>query len=148
MPSTANLRRQHDAAMTLASQIIDLMDRCESRNDAYRISLALAKLLGLLRIHLAQEDQGLYPAMIRSGDADAAATAQAFATEMGGLAEQLERFAARWTCSAAIFAALAEFRAEAMAVFAALATRIHRENEELYPLAQRVVAARMHQDAA
>lgn len=148
MPSTANLRRQHDAAMSLVSTIIDLMDRCQTREDAYRISLSLAKLLGMLRIHLAQEDQGLYPAMIRSGDAEAAATAQAFATEMGGLAEQLERFAGRWTCSAAIFTSLAEFRREAMAVFAALATRIHRENEELYPLAQRVVAARMHRDAA
>lgn len=134
MSRTALLRRQHDAAMAL---ITDIRTRlAEAKPDAYVIGLSLAKLTGLLRIHLAQEDRTLYPEMIASGNSAASAAARSFQEEMGGLSQRFAEYAARWTTSRVIESALPEFRKETLTVLAALEMRIQRENEQLYPLAE------------
>lgn len=134
MSRTTALRRQHDAALQLASRILEQVDRYEGCGDAHGISVSLAKLLGLLRIHLAQEDKSLYPSIIESGDERIATIAQRFVAEMGGLAERLGIFASRWSNSAAIASNFDDFRREARIIIDALGSRIARENEELYPL--------------
>ena len=135
MSRTADLRCQHDAATRLVARIMFRIEHFEDGDDAYPIGLDLAKLHGLLRIHLTQEDVVLYPAMIGSGDTKLAMIASRFAIEMGDLADQFERFVRRWGSSAVIGARFDHFRSEALAIFAALETRIDRENDELYPLA-------------
>lgn len=134
------LRRQHVEIMRLATSIADRGKLFAGLEDAYAISLDLAKLLGQLRIHLAQEDIHLYRAMIRSGDPAAIATAQRFATEMGGLAQLFEDFATRWSSSAVIAACFADFTRESRSIFSLLETRVRRENVELYPLADALPA--------
>ena len=136
MTRTDRLHLQHDVAEQLVARIVAQMDHFEGRNDAYRISVNLAKLLGVLRVHLAQEDLYLYPAMMKSDDEVAATLARRFADEMGDLAEQFEQFATCWSASAAIVGRIEQFRAEARAIFGALTIRIARENDELYPLAK------------
>ena len=64
--------------------------------------------------------------------------ARHFASEMGDFAERLEEFALHWSTSAAIAACFDEFREETRGIFAALETRIRRENRQLYPLADRL----------
>lgn len=135
MSRTSALRRQHDAASALASRLQDEIERHRADRDTHGISVMLAKLLGLLSIHLAQEDRSLYPAMMASGDERAAAVARRFAEEMGGLAGRLKTFAAHWSSPAAIASNYDDFRQEAGTVLAALGERIERENECLYPLA-------------
>lgn len=135
MCRTANLRRQHDAAVALVGEISALSDRLGEPGIPYRVGLLLAKLTGLLRIHFAQEDKLLYPYMIHSADPDASSTAMAFQAEMGGLGGAYEAFASRWSSGETIRTAPAAFRKEAGDVFAALALRIERENSQLYPLA-------------
>lgn len=134
MGRTATLRRQHDAAVDLVGQIIERSNGSATLDNAYRIGLLLAKLTGLLRIHFAQEDHSLYPSLLASPAS--ALTARHFMDEMGDLAATFEAFAKRWTSSTAIAADFAGFRRESGAVFAALADRVRRENEELYPLAE------------
>ncbi len=140
MTNTDTLRRQHAEIMRLATDIADRVDLFSRSEDAYAISLGLAKLLGLLRIHLAQEDIHLYRAMISSGDPAAMTTAQRFAAEMGGLAQSFEDFAARWSSSAVIAARFANFSAEAYLILSQLARRVRREDAELYPLADELQA--------
>lgn len=134
MSRTTVLRRQHDTALQHASRILEQVDRYQGCDDAHGISVSLAKLLGLLRIHLAQEDKSLYPSMIKSGDERVAAVAERFVAEMGGLAESLGVFASRWSNSAAIASNFDDFRRESRIIIGALDSRIARENEELYPL--------------
>ncbi|MBA3666665.1 MAG: hemerythrin domain-containing protein [Sphingomonas sp.] len=141
MARTDPLRHQHGLAAQIVSRIIDKIDHYSGPDDAYRISLDLSKLLGLLRTHLAQEDVHFYPAMIQSGDPQAGAAALSIAMEMGDLAERFERFAARWSSSAVIAARFDRFRYDALTIFAKLEARIRRENEELYPLADRLADA-------
>lgn len=138
MGRTANLRRQHDAAIALVGEIKALAQRLNEPGNPYCVGLKLAKLTGLLRIHFAQEDKLLYPYMIRSDHADASNVASEFQAEMGGLGATYEAFAARWSSGEAIAAASDQFRAEADGVFAALGRRISRENEQLYPLADAI----------
>ena len=138
MAHTAELRRQHDAATQLMTGISGQIAAYRGPDDACRLTLGVAQLLGLLRVHLTIEDEQLYPELIASDDACTASLARRFAREMGGLAERLEEFAMHWSTSAGIAARLGEFREETRELFAALENRIRRENQQLYPLADRL----------
>lgn len=135
---TANLRRQHDAAVDLVTEISRLRDAYKGPEDAYRIAVLLAKLTGMLRIHFVQEDKTLYPYMTASTNVAAAETALAFQSEMGGLGAAYESFSKRWSSSTAIVIDFDGFRRESRDVFKALGERIMRENEQLYPLADSI----------
>jgi hypothetical protein len=135
MSATEHLRRQHDAALDVSSRLFDLMDSYDGGRDAFPIAMQLNKLVGLLRIHLAQEDVELYPALFASRDGAVARLARCYATEMGGLASELEIFAQHWSCSASIVSNFEEFQDEANALLLHLAVRIEREDRYLYPLA-------------
>ena len=54
---TATLRRQHDAASQLASELVAQVEGYSDVAEAPRIAVTIARLLGLLRIHLALEDK-------------------------------------------------------------------------------------------
>ena len=82
MATLHSLRWQHDQASQLMLRLINLIKAHRPGDDAYPIALQLARWVGLLRGHLACEDDWLYPAMIASLDARAARTAQAFQTDM------------------------------------------------------------------
>jgi hypothetical protein len=135
MTITETLRRQHDAALDMSNRLFDLMDSYDGCRDAFAIAMQLNKLVGLLRIHLAQEDLQLYPALVASKDEDVARLARGFANELGGLATKLEIFALHSSCSASIVSNFDEFREEASTLLLKLAVRIEREDRYLYPLA-------------
>jgi hemerythrin-like domain-containing protein len=135
-----DLRRQHDAADEMAATVIDKMAAYRDEYDAASIALLIRKLAALLRLHFAYEDSMLYRTMIRSRDPAAACLAAEFRDEMGSLAEDFEDFARRWGTPDAIADSFADFKEEASAVLAALGSRIERENDQLYPLADRLRA--------
>lgn len=148
MSVTSHLRRQHDAALEQVQAMLALMDAYRPGADAFHLALSVARLLGLLRVHLAQEDVGLYPALQQCGDAEAAMIAARFVAEMGGLARDVEDYVRKWSSSAAIAADFAGFRDDSLNLFAALDARIERENTILYPLAERVGAQAWRKSAA
>lgn len=138
MSRTANLRRQHDAAVAIVGEMNRLLsDRpgIEARDGAVQATLLLAKLTGLLRIHFAQEDRQLYPALMASGRGGVAAVARRFFEEMGSLGPTYGAFSQRWASAEQVLSDPRGFRRESRTVFAALADRITRENDQLYPLA-------------
>ncbi|TZG26189.1 hemerythrin domain-containing protein [Sphingomonas montanisoli] len=145
MSRTANLRRQHDDAVAIVGEFNALLagrPGIETRDGAFQATLLLAKLTGLLRIHFAQEDRQLYPSLMASGGR-AAMIARRFVDEMGDLGPTYGAFAQRWESAARILSDPRGFRRESKAVFTALADRITRENEQLYPIAD----AQMDADA-
>jgi hemerythrin-like domain-containing protein len=146
MVNTQLLRRQHDDALAMTDRLLDLVDRHDPRKPVYPILLQLNRLIGLLRVHLAYEDVELYPSMMASADLHVARTAQAYVKEMGGLAADLESFARHWTCSASIVSNFLEFCEGMYDLLLALAVRIERENEHLYPLVETLLNDR--RDAA
>lgn len=134
MSKLTNLRNQHDDALAMADRLIDLIDGYGDAHDALPIAVQFAKLVGLLRVHFAQEDVLLYPALVASGDLEVARLALAYAAEMGALAHELEQFIRRWPSSAVIAGSFAEFAEAARELVLALAVRIERENRFVYPL--------------
>jgi iron-sulfur cluster repair protein YtfE (RIC family) len=137
-----SLRQQHGAAEDMAATILSLVSSYRDEYDAIPIARLIGKLNVLLRVHLAYEDTVLYPLMMRSGDGEAAALAHLFSEETGAIAPRFEDFVRRWSRPTAIDAMFDLFQEEATALFAALAARIERENDLLYPLAERMTQPR------
>jgi hypothetical protein len=54
---------------------------------------------------------------------------------MGGLAGAFESYMKEWSSSTAISASAAAFTEQSKGIFNALSKRIHRENTQLYPMA-------------
>ena len=132
---TDSLRRQHHTVILLATRLRDLAEHHEAGGDAYRITLQLARLHALLRLHLLEEDGALYPALVGSGDAQIVALAREMQEQSGWLAEGMERFMVRWSSSALIGSDFATFRTELGDLLGQFDVRIEREENELYPLA-------------
>jgi hypothetical protein len=137
-----SLRQQHDAAEQMAAAIMSRIASYRDEYDAIPIARQIGKLNVLLRVHFAYGDTILYPLMMRSGDGQAAALAHLFAHETGSLAPEFEDFVRRWSGPTAIHSTFERFREEATALFGALGARIERENDQLYPLAERVTRPR------
>ena len=137
-----SLRQQHDAAEEMAATIMSRIASYQDEYDAIPIARQIGKLNVLLRVHFAFEDTVLYPLMIRSGDGEAAALAHRFAHESGSLAPEFEDFVRRWSGPTAIDSMFGMFREEATTLLGALGARIERENDQLYPLAERAMQQR------
>lgn len=128
--------RQFDEDHELILSKIDaLQHSLRSGMEPALIYQDLQKLSTRLRLHLAVEDAFLYPNLIDSRSALAAATARRFHEEMGGLRRELDEFLHRYRGRKEISADLPGFRSDCPRLLAALRQRIQRENVELYPLA-------------
>lgn len=142
MAFTALLRAQHDSAEALFDELSADLARLRSDADAYPLSLKLARLAGRLRAHFAIEAEALYPPMIESGHREAALMARIYRSEIAHLAARFDRFVERWSDVDAIAAARRQFRFEAGMLFAALRDRFHREDRDLFPLADKAGAGK------
>lgn len=136
MARTDNFRRQHDDLLSLANQIVAELEPARLAHSAEKVHGLLLQLAGKIGVHLAMEDQSLYPRLLESDDPELRALAQRFVDEMGGIAATFEDYVKAWGQSS-IEGDPQSFARQSQAVFDALADRIARENEQLYPLADR-----------
>ncbi|ESZ85447.1 MAG: hemerythrin [Blastomonas sp. CACIA14H2] len=136
------MQSQHEACLAIVQDIQARSVQIADRPAAVEITLMMARLTGILRIHLALEDEILYPALRNASDAEVARTAERYWQEMGGLADAFLDFVDRWKRADVLLADADRFRAESAHVFAALAERIEREHAEIYPMAERLRTAR------
>jgi iron-sulfur cluster repair protein YtfE (RIC family) len=133
MGFTDKFRTQHNEILLVAQQ---MTAELKGAADAAALRKLLSNLAGKLNFHLAMEDEALYPRLMERKEADSKALANKFMTEMGGLGKVFRTYNEKWQ-AAAIRTDPAGFAGETHAVFAALSKRIARENNELYPLADR-----------
>ena len=139
MAFTDHLRQQHDMATVSARHLRDLVRRHRPGDDTLAIATDLARLLGVLRVHLAEEDEYLYPALIATNDGIAAELAERYRAEMGSLAWDVEEFMLHWSSSAVIALNFASFKSDLDRLLGALEARIKRENLSLYPVADALI---------
>ncbi len=136
MARTEKFRQHHDELVALVGNI----QKSLSGNVAAEvdnISNTLTTITGKLTVHLAMEDNVLYPQMIASPDATISGAAKKFQTEMSGIKDVYVGFTKKWSKSA-IAADTAGFAKDFAGIAQALAQRITRENNELYPLADKL----------
>lgn len=133
MAVTEALRKQHAEIFEAVRQIDAGLDPQRLAKSATEIRSRLSAFVGRLSLHLAMEDNSLYPSMAKHADAKVRDTGAKFAREMANVKPTVEAFAAKWTESAIVKDAVA-FCSETKKLFAVLGERIKRENTELYPL--------------
>ena len=139
MSATAMYRKQHAGLVELVQAIAGKLDESALTNGAAAdASELLINLAGKLVVHLAAEDNALYPKMIESGDSEAASTAKQYRDEMGSLKKAFEGYFGKWNSAKKISSDPATFITETQGVFEALGERVQRENTILYPLADRL----------
>ena len=101
--------------------------------NAKEIAQLIVAMSSTIKLHLAVEDQSLYPALQRSGDAELARIGERYKQEMSGLCSAYEGFAHRWNHTDGLVRDEEGFRADANNVLRLLQERIQRENQEFYP---------------
>ena len=138
MNAIITLEVQHHALAGMMLRLVNQVQGFHGPEQAYSITVQLAKLSHLLRLHLATEDEWFYPAMIASDEPLAAALATAYRDEVGGIAEAVEAFLMQWNSSTVIAVGFNRFRDELIDLFLRIEDRIGREEQELYPLAVRL----------
>lgn len=118
--------------------ILDGIDRLRARSregvaeHAEEIAAQIVAMSGVVRLHLAVENDTLYPALAR-GDLRLARMGRACQNEMGDIAAEYLAFAGRWNLASRLVKAPEQFRQEANRVLRKLHGRIRREDREFYP---------------
>ncbi len=144
MPSASPLLRfhaQHADLYRLIDQIETLLRTSATASPAEAIRAAFHQLSAKLRLHLALEDDALYPRLIREGDASLTRLAQQFQQEMSGLRDAYEAFLSQWLHTGAFSRDPQGFATAVETLFAPLKNRLRREDAQLYPLADRAYSA-------
>ncbi|AJA10593.1 hypothetical protein SKP52_18615 [Sphingopyxis fribergensis] len=133
------LRAEHAALIALARIVTELLQAPGPARLA-ELASARARLRETLVRHLKCEDWILYPRLRATGDADLMHITCEFELEMGDLAAEYVAYDDKWTAGR-VAAKWTEFCRETIEVFGLLATRVEREERELYPLADKLYAA-------
>ena len=133
MGYTDKFRAQHDDILQVAGEITAQL---KANGDPAALRKLLSNMAGKVNFHLAMEDEALYPRLMTGGSAAVKARAGKFKEEMGGLGRVFTEYNTKWQTTA-IRADFDGFANETRKVFGALAKRIERENNELYPLADK-----------
>jgi hemerythrin-like domain-containing protein len=131
MVRTARFRRQHDEIMAIVQEISSLLTN-DLKKDARKVPQLLSTLAGKLTVHLAMEDNALYPSLLK--DDQLRPLAEEFMGEMGGISATFKEYVRKWPDAGTIEARAAEFIEETKRVFDVLHERITREDQELYPM--------------
>lgn len=92
----------------------------------------IAKLAGILKIHLAMEDKALYPLMLAHAEPAVRRTAAEYQQSMGKLAPAFDAFYEKWRRHGAIESASGEFVGAYRGIADALNKRMDMEDANLY----------------
>lgn len=139
MSATEKFRKQHAEIVLMVGQIEPLLDPQKLTASANEVRSLLSTLLGKLSLHLAMEDNSLYPRLQQHQDPKLREIAKQYMKEMSDVKPSVEAFGRKWT-EREIQANAATFCAETKKIFAVLADRIKRENTQFYPLIDGAVA--------
>lgn len=130
------LRAEHAGIITLSRLLMNLVALSSPPRPT-----ELAAVRGMLRDtlvrHLKCEDWVLYPRLKTSGDPALARMAREFVHEMGHIADDYAAYDAKWTAEA-VAADWPGFAAETATLLDILGMRIEREEQDLYPAADRL----------
>lgn len=139
-PTMTRFHSQHADLYGLIETIQALLSGFSTDAPTAPMREAFHQLSAKLRIHLALEDDALYPRLMRHPDARLRDRAEQFQTEMSGLRETYETFLRDWLHSGRFAQNRSGFVQAVRAIFGLLTARLRREDADLYPLVS-VVAA-------
>lgn len=128
------IQRQHAEILQLTQKISMYDSIPKVKENAFDISLLLGALSGKLTMHLASEDQFIYPCLMKKQDPKIEETSIQFASEMGSLAQVFGDYKNKYLGDSKITNAPGKFLGDSGKVMEAIGKRIAREEKYLYPL--------------
>lgn len=134
MRKTETYRQHHQELRAIAARIEVQLDVDAITADPNGIAAVVRELFGKFSVHLAIEDNSLYPRAKALDDARLREVASRFETEMGGLNQRFDAYRKSWPGPLAIARNPALFARETKAILEALKERVGREESQLYDL--------------
>ncbi|MYM85748.1 hemerythrin domain-containing protein [Rugamonas sp. FT82W] len=134
---TEKFKRDHGDIMAHVTQLKKFTQAGIVEN-ADAIAKQIVAMSSVIKLHLAAEDRVLYPALAKSADPDIARVGKEFQQNMGDIAAAYMKFASSWNTGKKVSEDPDGFRIEANSTLKALHQRIQMENNELYPLADKI----------
>ncbi len=134
MSNIENLERQHldiKEEILYIKQSINLDDL---EKNAMDIAKHISLLAGKLKVHLGSEDKYLYPSLLSSDNISIKTIANFYINEMGNLSDAFIEYKNKFNTKSKIMNNQQGFIKESKDVALNLEKRIHKEDEELYPL--------------
>lgn len=137
MAATDNFRKQHAEIIETVKQIEAALLPQKLSADPASVKSLLSSLMGKLSMHLAMEDNALYPRLKDHAKPEVRELAGKFIGEMSGIKPVVDTYAKKWT-EDAIRKDAQGFCTETRGLFSALGNRIQRENTQLYAMVDRL----------
>lgn len=125
------IHQQVDALKTL-------LERAGSTFDPAAARKGLVTLGAKLNIHLAFEDQALYPPLLKHQNQLVQTKVREYMGEVGGLKGALAGHLQAWMSTQRVEGEPERFRSETKALLGALDRRLQAEDHEFYPLLERL----------
>ncbi|MBB5770484.1 hypothetical protein HNP47_000453 [Brevundimonas vesicularis] len=126
------LKTQHGRIIRLASALSGTAAVLKTSDDATRARELMSALNVALTEHLAIEDGELYPVLVQSEDVSVRHLAEHYVEDMGALSGVWAHYFKEWT-QARILADRDRFASVTKGLIGALAHRVAREEDTLYP---------------
>lgn len=125
-------KQQHVEIMACIADLRKF-SRADIRGNAADIAKRIVSMSSTIKLHLAVEDQVLYPALRKEKDSVLAVLGNKFQDEMQAIASAYIGFASRWNHAAKVSDSPEEFRADANKVLRIVHDRMQKENTVFYP---------------
>ena len=125
-------KHQHGDIKRRIAELRDLA-RAGADTHAEAIAQGIVAMSALIKLHLAVEDQVLYPALQVDSQSDLARLARHYQSDMVPIAAAYDAFARRWNTSQRVREDAQGFRDDANLVLRKLHERMLREDREFYP---------------
>jgi iron-sulfur cluster repair protein YtfE (RIC family) len=132
MNRTEQLKKQHESINQLILETNKLVKEINLELNASEIAKNISTLAGILQIHLSQEDQYLYPSLMKSENPEVMKKAKMYMDEMGNLKSVYIEFKNEFNTKSKIMTNSIGFEKAFKVVFSAIEKRISREDSDLY----------------
>ncbi len=126
------LKAQHRRIIRLASALGGLAETLKTQDDAVRARELMTALNAALIEHLAIEDGELYPVLMQSAELSVRQLAEDYVDDMGALSGAWAHYFDEWS-HAKIVSNRSRFALATRGLIGALAHRVEREDDTLYP---------------
>jgi len=131
------MKEAHKNIYTVIKDVTKLLKNTEE--NSAQIAKEISRLSGSLKIHLGSEDRYLYSAMQKSSDLVLKKKAKEYQSEMGSLSEEFMIFKDKYNTQSKMIKNMSSAEKDIKQMFKKIETRMHREDNDLYPLASKVM---------
>lgn len=130
------LRAEHAEILSITAEIKHLLNPADVKAKLPLFHELIATLTRRTLAHLLLEDRCLYQEMLLSSYDDTRRLAQEYSDCMGNIASSLKEYANAWESSELILSHPEEFCKATRRMLEILESRINREEQMLYPMAE------------